>query len=103
VSDLSGSRWQVVQSNTAIFLIDEVHDGANGTFTGKAKGAGGPGDGNIVRGHSEPKRVWFDIEWDAGPVGRYSATLGPDNIWTGITVNKNDPAQQATWYAYMFV
>jgi hypothetical protein len=96
------ATWNVVQQNGATFQIRDFNYGGDGDFTGKATGNI---VGDIVRGKATNNEVWFDIEWlpDRGSVGRYHATLGPDNQWTGNTFDRNNPVVQSLWTASEFV
>ncbi len=39
------------------------------------------------------------VDWEAGPVGRYTGTFGGDGRLSGATFDLANPSSQATWFS----
>ncbi|MEU5342168.1 MULTISPECIES: hypothetical protein [unclassified Streptomyces] len=89
-------KWIMDQSNAPhVSLFLGAPDGA-GNFTGFASWEGNSGD---INGTITGDDVVFFIHWSFGHTGRYNGHRGPDDRWSGVTVDINDPGSQATWLA----
>ncbi|MFD4569789.1 hypothetical protein ACFWOX_36245 [Streptomyces sp. NPDC058467] len=89
-------KWIMDQSNVSrVSLFLGTPDGA-GHFTGFASVGGDSGD---IDGTVHGDDVVFFIHWNFGHTGRYDGHHGPDDKWSGVTVDLDDPSSQATWVA----
>lgn len=50
-----------------------------------------------VRGGIQGRNVDFTIQWDEGPRGHYTGTVGEDGLVFGRTVDMNNLESRATW------
>ena len=94
-------QWQIRQGNG--FFVN-VNIAQNGTgLSGSAQCFTGEGDDfhEVVSmetdGSVSDTHFLFNISWNNGTRGRYSARFEPDGTLTGVTVDVMHPESQATW------
>ncbi|MFB7052419.1 hypothetical protein [Streptomyces vinaceus] len=89
----AGGVWTIYQSNATV-RIDLRQDG-NGNLFGST--SSGNTVGTVQEGSVTGNDIYFIVQWNHGPRGRYTGSLGPDRRLSGITVDLNNPSSQATW------
>lgn len=94
--DVTG-EWTAHQSNGSdvTFNIRPT----KGDFTNldvEASYSGGRAQG---KGQVSGNSFWAEVDWEAGPIGRYTGTFGPDGRLSGATFDMANPASQATWFS----
>ncbi|QES48357.1 hypothetical protein DEJ50_11520 [Streptomyces venezuelae] len=68
---------------------------ANGNLFGSV--SSGNTVGTLREGNVNGNDIYFIVEWNHGPVGRYTGVRGPDRRLSGTTFDLNNPSSQATW------
>ncbi|MFD5513722.1 hypothetical protein ACFWIB_39185 [Streptomyces sp. NPDC127051] len=89
----AGGVWTIFQSNATV-RVDLRQDAAGNLF-----GSTSSGDtvGTVQEGSVTGNDIYFIVQWNHGPRGRYTGSLGPDRRLSGITVDLNNPSSQAIW------
>jgi hypothetical protein len=107
VFDLRGD-WQLHQSNATVFLhIDQVfpqHEFAEAEpLKGRAQAVLEGGGGSLLStdltGTTRGNELFLAITWNQGSVGEYHGTFNFLGRLSGVTFDRNHPANQATWFA----
>jgi hypothetical protein len=92
--DVTG-EWVAHQSNgfDVTFRIRPT----NGDFTEldvEASYSGGFAQG---KGEVSGDSFWAEVDWEAGPVGRYEGSFGSDGRLSGTTFDRTNPSSSADW------
>ncbi|MCX4528733.1 MULTISPECIES: hypothetical protein [unclassified Streptomyces] len=85
--------WTIYQSNATV-RVDLRQDG-NGHLYGST--SSGNTVGTLQEGSVDGEKIFFVVQWNHGPKGRYTGSLGPDRRLSGTTFDMNNPSSQATW------
>ncbi|MFF4101217.1 hypothetical protein [Streptomyces sp. NPDC001903] len=85
--------WTIYQSNATV-RVDLRQDGSGNLFGSTSSGNT---VGTVQEGSVTGNDIYFVVQWNHGPKGRYTGSLGPDRRLSGITVDLNNPSSQATW------
>lgn len=94
--DVAG-KWWIRQSNGASVLVTIEQNG--GDLTGSAidyQVVGSPRSME-ARGSVTDREFTFDVSWNNGTRGRYTATLQSNGRLAGFTFDAMHPNSQATW------
>ncbi|MGR4883099.1 hypothetical protein ACIPUC_27340 [Streptomyces sp. LARHCF249] len=91
----AGGLWVLYQTNATVH-VNLTQDSAGNLFGTVSSGdtvgtleAGGAVDG---------ERIYFTVQWNHGPRGRYTGVRGADHRLSGTTHDLNNPASQANWF-----
>jgi hypothetical protein len=92
--DVTG-QWVAHQSNgfDVTFTIRPT-DGDFTVLDVEASYSGGFAQG---KGEVSGDSFWAEVDWEAGPVGRYTGTFGSDGRLSGSTFDRTNPSSEATW------
>ncbi len=93
--DVTG-EWVAHQSN-GIDVVFNIRP-TRGDFTVldvEASYSGGRAQG---KGEVSGDSFLAEVDWEAGPVGRYTGHFDADGFLNGETFDRANPASQATWY-----
>jgi len=94
--DVTG-QWVAHQSNG--YDVNFHIRPTNGDFTQLDVEAGYSGGRGQGKGEVSGDSFVAEVDWEAGPVGRYTATFDADGFLTnGESVDRANPSSRATWY-----
>ncbi|WP_051696663.1 hypothetical protein [Streptomyces sp. NRRL S-244] len=85
--------WTVYQSNATV-RVDLRQDGSGNLYGSTSSGNT---VGTVQEGSVTGNDIYFVVQWNHGPKGRYTGSLGPDRRLSGTTYDMNNPSSQATW------
>ncbi|MFE2549825.1 hypothetical protein ACFXGI_14930 [Streptomyces sp. NPDC059355] len=85
--------WTIYQSNATV-RVDLRQDGSGNLFGSTSSGNT---VGTVQEGSVTGNDIYFVVQWNHGPKGRYTGSLGQDRRLSGLTVDLNNPSSQATW------
>ncbi|MEV6579674.1 hypothetical protein AB0M92_16125 [Streptomyces sp. NPDC051582] len=90
----AGGAWTIYQSNATV-QVNLTQDGNGNLFgtTSSGNTVGTLESGAKVTGND----IYFVVQWNHGPRGRYTGTRGADGRLSGLTVDLNNPSSQASW------
>jgi hypothetical protein len=94
--DVTG-EWVAHQSNgfDVTFTIRPT-DGDFTVLDVEASYSGGFAQG---KGEVSGDSFWAEVDWEAGPVGRYEGTFASDGTLSGETHDRTNPSSTASWSA----
>jgi hypothetical protein len=94
--DVTG-EWIAHQSNglDVTFVIRPT----DGDFTVLDVEASHSGDKAAGKGQVSGDSFLVTVDWERGPVGRYTGTFGFDGRVSGATFDMANPSSQATWFS----
>ncbi|KJY24111.1 hypothetical protein VR46_42850, partial [Streptomyces sp. NRRL S-444] len=85
--------WTIFQTNATV-RIDVRQDAAGNLFGSTSSGGT---VGTLQEGAVTGNDIYFVVQWNHGPRGRYTGTRGADGRLSGLTVDLNNPSSQSTW------
>jgi hypothetical protein len=93
--DVTG-QWVAHQSNgfDVTFTIRPT-DGDFTVLDVEASYSGGFAQG---KGEVSGDSFWAEVDWEAGPVGRYEGAFGSDGRLRGDTFDRTNPSSRAEWF-----
>lgn len=50
------------------------------------------------RGEVSGDTFWAEVDWEAGPVGRYEGTFNSDGTLSGESLDRTNPSSRAEWW-----
>ncbi|KOU13151.1 hypothetical protein ADK52_38900 [Streptomyces sp. WM6372] len=89
----AGGVWTIYQSNATV-RVDLRQDGSGNLYGSTSSGNT---VGTVQEGSVNGNDIYFVVQWNHGPKGRYTGSLGPDRRLSGTTYDMNNPSSQATW------
>jgi hypothetical protein len=93
--DVTG-EWVVHQSNgTDVNFHIRPTKGDFTKLDVEASYSGGRAQG---KGEVSGNDFWAEVDWEAGPVGRYTGTFDADGFLNGETFDRTNPSSRATWH-----
>ena len=90
-----GSEFMISQQNGATVTINRIiRDGGKFEANAKSSGVRGDADGSI----GSDGRFTFNIDWDNGSIGVYTAFVNADGeVLDGRTFDQTHPESWSTW------
>ncbi|MEU1183787.1 hypothetical protein ABZ464_40400 [Streptomyces sp. NPDC005820] len=85
--------WTIFQTNATV-RVDLRQDAAGNLFGSTSSGNT---VGTLQEGAVTGNDIYFVVQWNHGPRGRYTGTRGADGRLSGLTVDLNNPSSQSTW------
>jgi len=93
--DVTG-EWIAHQSNGFDVTFKIIPTGGDFTVLDvEASYSGGRAQG---KGEVSGDSFWAEVDWEAGPVGRYEGTFSQEGRLSGSTFDRTNPSSQATWH-----
>ncbi|MFF3650689.1 hypothetical protein ACFYXV_18880 [Streptomyces sp. NPDC002181] len=89
----AGGVWTIYQSNATVHI--DLRQDSDGNLTGST--SSGNTVGTVREGSVTGNDIYFIVQWNHGPKGRYTGTRGADRLLSGTTYDMNNPSSQATW------
>ncbi|WP_328619982.1 hypothetical protein [Streptomyces sp. NBC_00354] len=85
--------WTIFQTNATVRV--DLRQDAGGNLFGST--SSGNTVGTVQEGAVTGNDIYFVVQWNHGPRGRYTGTRGADGRLSGLTVDLNNPSSQSTW------
>ncbi|WP_406512942.1 hypothetical protein OG851_30680 [Streptomyces sp. NBC_00161] len=89
----AGGVWTIFQTNATVRI--DVRQDAAGNLFGTTSSGGTVG--TLQEGAVTGNDIYFIVQWNHGPRGRYTGTRGADGRLSGLTVDLNNPSSQSSW------